>query len=261
MVVEAARKRMAIRPEKLHLVPEKEQRIQSVLLGEFSELETWMSMLWRLRAEFQQVSGVLESSPHGRLDPGNPEHVQKLRRLQEHLRLTAETALVVKAMYEWLYHLREQLEQSEALRAHLSAATWQSLVRTCEYRNSLVTHKTDLKMLPMGGIRYSPDLAKFEIMSVPWQGLPETANQELQRLYEEAAPFLAEEARGEQNTIERMGILYRELSRLPGPLQGRVKLFIGQYGTIADSPNTIAELVASLAEEVLPHCGVEEVRG
>lgn len=204
------------------------------------------------------------------------EHVESLRSRERHdidgaseassimvrrMELGPELTVLTKALYEWLYHIQEDIESEPTLNVAIPGALRAQLDRYCVFRHKLVTHKKERKVFATGGIRSNiHDPSKTEILLVPIEHFPERAIKELDRLYEAARPYLDTAEASEENVYERMGILYRRLGQFTGDsdLQAKVKDFIDHYGTISDTPHELAAFLDEFTAAVAPHLGAKE---
>jgi hypothetical protein len=159
---------------------------------------------------------------------------------------------LLKALYEWLYHLQERLKSDATLKESIPAKLWFRLERYCTFRNKLVTHKESLTHYGSSGLRFDGNFSKIEMLMVPVMGLPDLAKEELHALFELATVHLEAHEAKEQNVFERMAILYRCLDRFPGDLRKRVKHFVAQYGAISDTPSDIAEFLQEFIAAIAP---------
>ena len=245
--LDSCRGRVTIDMGNLRRIPGKRDLVRRLLIQDLREATTLLVLVHKVTQSLQALARQLEefntASESRTIDPGSTE----ANLWDQHFQLISELKVLTKALYEWVYHIREDLESVPTLRAAVPKALWSRLERFCTFRKSLVTHKTTLKVHTGGGLRSSKDFAKFEILMVPFRGLPETAGKELKTLYEVAKSYLDPGEAAEENNFERMAILYRRLSLFPGHLQARVKPFIAQYGTISDTPRDLAEFLDELA--------------
>ena len=234
-------------------MPSKNDLVRRLLIQDLHEAVTILNLVHKitqdLRALARQLEALSATRESGTINPASPEAAL----WEQHFQLISELKVLTKALYEWAYHIREDVESLPTLRTEISKALWSRLDRYCTFRRSLVTHRTTLKVHASAGLRSSGDFAKFEILMVPLRGLPETASKELETLYEMAKAHLDPDEAAEKNTFERMAILYRRLSLFPGRLQARVKSFVAQYGTISDTPSDIAEFLDEFAAALVPH--------
>jgi len=249
----SCRDRAPIGPGNRQRIPGKHGLVQRLLIQDLQEATVLLNLVYKvtqgLRALARQLEAFDSVGNSRTIDPASPEAAL----WEQHFQLISELKVLTKALYEWVYHIREDLESLPTLRARIPKTLLSLLERYCTFRKSLVTHKTTLKVHAGAGLRSSKDYAKFEILMVPFGGLPETAGKELNALYGMAKAHLDPAEAAEKNIFERMAILYRRLSLFPGPLQQRVKSFIAQYGTISDTPSDIAEFLDEFAAAVLPH--------
>lgn len=100
-------------------------------------------------------------------------------------------------------------------------------------------------------MRPSAGYQKTELLLVSFRGLPSSAQAELRRrLFAAVGPHLSPAEAAEQNLVEQMSILCSHLGNLPndrGDLKADIKQFIAQHGAVSDSPEDLAEFLASLS--------------
>ena len=166
--------------------------------------------------------------------------------------LTPQIIVLVKAIYVWLYHLREDFEAHADLRALVPNELWSHLHRYCIFRNALITHKEGLQVIAAGGTRFGPDSTNMEMFIVPIASVPQNMIHEVMNLFDQAKPYLEPQDAAEENFYERLGILYRRLTRLPSELRGPVKKCLSKYGTISDTPEEISSFVREFVITVVP---------
>jgi hypothetical protein len=238
--------------------PQKRDLSRFFLYADLNEAATLLGLIYKIIHTLRDISAkqlvhAKALQPGERreriIDPASEDGML----WQQRIELTPELTVLTKALYEWLYHIREDLQSEPTLKTAVPAPLWSELGRYCNFRNSLVTHKSGRKLHAGVGVRFMRDFSKFEIMLVPFRGLPESAVKKLAALYDEAKLYLNVAERSQENHIERMGILYRRLAQFPGDLQSEVKTFMNHYGAISDTPEELAAFLDKLTSAIAAH--------
>jgi len=237
-------------------VPEKCDIVRFFLYTDLNEAATLLGMIYKLTHTLRDIfarqlerAKTIPPGEHRQIDPTSEEGAF----IHQQIELTAELRVSTKALYEWLYHIREDINSEKTLKAQVPKPLWSQLERYCTFRNILVTHKTGRKVYASAGLRYMNDFSKFEILLVPIVNTPEAMTKRLSALYDKAKPHLDPHDASEENIIERMAILYRRLHRFSGTLKADVKKFVEDYGTISDPPSDIAAFLDEFVAAIAPH--------
>lgn len=255
--------RLIVQQAAEHPAPKKRALAQFFLYTDLHEGATLFGLIYKITHSLREISGRLDrfqTNPPGehrerRIEPTSEEG----QLWQERFELTAELKVLTKAIYEWLYHIREDINSEPTLKAAVPTTLRSQLERYCTFRNILVTHKKGRKVHASAGLRHMNDFSKFEILLVPFATLPEKVIQHLTGLYDKAKPHLDSAEALQENIIERMAILYRRLHRFPGELQAEVKTFLTHYGTISDTPNDMAAFLNEFTTAIASHLNNREV--
>lgn len=250
--------RRVVQQEAERPVPEKRDLARSFLYGDLNEAATLIGLIYKITCAHRDLSArqrerakTLPTGEHKerQIVPTSEEGLLWHQRIE----LTSELVVLTKALYEWLYHIREDIKNDPTLRNAIPPLLTARLMRYCTFRNKLITHKKGRKVYNSGGVRYMNGLSKFEILLVPVEALPDSAVKCLAALYERAKPHFKAAEILETNVVERMAILYRRLDRFPGKLQSDVKTFMEHYGTISDTPEQLAAFLDDFIKAILPH--------
>jgi len=233
-------------------IPGNEHLARHFVLVELHETATLLTLIVDLTATLRSIRHTLDSTRNTErprsIEIGS-ERASLLNQFRHH---TSQLRVLLKALYEWLYHLQERLKSDATLKGSVPAELWSRLDRYCTFRNKLITHKESLKHYGSSGLRFDGSFSKIEMLMVPEMGLPDLARGELDALFELAMAHLEAHEAKEQNVFERMAILYRCLDRFPGDIRERVKNFVAQYGAMSDTPSDIAEFLEELVAAIAP---------
>jgi hypothetical protein len=157
----------------------------------------------------------------------------------------------MKALYEWLYHLRELFGQLSITRMHLGDSTWDQLQGCCDFRNQLITHKEGLEDYLVMGVSKSIDDYGVELDLVPHVPLDKMVR-DLDRLMAKCPAKLKREWSPEQYYYEKVRFLSNNYNILPKELQKDFKAFIRKRGSISLSSEIIAGLILEIVQRVVP---------
>lgn len=241
-----------VRTNKSPQIPDSEDVARHFVLRDMHETATLLTIILEFTEAIRTIGGSLtkswETEGPQTIDPGS-EKAALLNLLRHRY---SQLRVLTKTLYEWLYHLREDIKGHVTLNAAVPKHLWSQLDRYCTFRNKLIAHKKSLKTYGDSGIRFASKFSKMEILMVPVTGLPATAAKELNALFEKAMGHIEPHEANEQNIFERMSILYRRLDRFPGDLQKRVTNFVAQYGAVSDTPDDIAAFLEEFVIAISP---------
>jgi len=233
------------------LVTKKDEVAARIVAEDLSETFTLLATLYRTIVNIRSIS----TSTQGYLKP-QPDNPDLQPLLWEQQFLTQQATVLMKAAYEWLYHLQEDIHSSASMSRALSPATSAELKRLCVFRNLLVTHRHQRQFAALSATRMSADFVDLELMHVPFGQLGDDFNRELAKVFAIAVEHLPSEDIIQTVPREQLAILYRRRAMLPKSIYGRIDSLIKKGGTFSDTPLTIAKFVNRLATELeygLPH--------
>jgi hypothetical protein len=233
------------------LVTMKDDVAARIVAEDLSETFTLLAMFYRTVVSLRGITSSTQA--HFDAQPDNPD-LQPL--LWEQQFLTQQATVLLKAIYEWLYHLQEDIGSSANMLRVLSPAMSAELKRLCVFRNLLVTHRHERQFATLSATRMSADLVDIELMHVPFGQLGADFKRALADVFAEAIEHLPPEDVVQSVAREQLAILYRRRELLPKTLYGRIDSLIKKGGTLSDTPLTIAKFVNQLATELegaLPH--------
>lgn len=233
------------------LTPERVQLLHRFVINDLNGAVTLLSMMHAHLVEIREMQSVMFPETN---EPGptsiDPEST-RARAGSRYFQLVEELGVLIRAVYEWLYHVKEDIEAIPTVSAHLPRSVRDQLDRYCLFRNVLITHKKGLQVYTSGGMRISASGMEAELLLVPLTGFPEAARNSLSRLFKDATSCLTAEQGKEVNVFEQIGILSRNLEAFPGDIKKRTSDFIRQYGAISDYPVNLATFVRQLAEVIM----------
>ena len=250
-ILSSNRIRFAIRDPQV--LPSHTRLLAGRVFAELGEIATILEMIYET-AESHRVTQarLLDGKfPSGTVDATTKLGKEFLQLFEYSLRCVSRQTIHIKALYEWLYHLKELIEADRALKRLVEPVHWAKLTAYCDFRDRLITHKSGLKGPVLGGMIYSADMQKIELNLVVL-GLPQSAIRELDTLFNQCASELTAEESTEANVYERCRILSRQLYRFRDHRRGRIVAFFGKYGTRSQNPGDIAEFVAEMCADLIP---------
>ncbi|MEM2488027.1 MAG: hypothetical protein QXR44_05490 [Thermoproteota archaeon] len=236
-------------PPNRKLIPEHHNILRELIIRELSEILIILLMIHKSMNSFYIV--------HEKIMKMTDEKIGEKSLTEEEFltirKATEELIILIKVLYEWLYHLKELIENNEKLRSSVPKKLWKKLKAHCDVRNKLITHKEKTQTYLTSFMRFSPrpDIDRFEVLMMPIFP-PESAVKELDRLFSECSNELTPEEAREVNFYERCGILYRNLDKFTDEQGRKVVAFIQKYGTILANPPETAELIRDLAITLVP---------
>lgn len=252
-IIQTYRSKFADRGTKL--IPSRLDLIKRLILSEISEALTIFCMIYKSMNNLyhlqEQMKELHQRLPSGTVDDKTPNGREFISIISQHIEIISELEIHIKTIYEWLYHLTELFESHPKIRSLVPDVLWRTLQAHCEFRNKLITHKKGIQTYLMGGIRFSGNFDKVEILMMPLSP-PDSAINELDKLFSQCSENLTTEEAGEVNFYERCGILYRNLDKFTGDRRAKIVAFIQRYGTISANPPDIAEYIRDLVEVLIP---------
>jgi len=219
---------------------------------DFCEISALLSLVCDRIAELRRIDKDKDQEHSRNSDNTKTVERDTERYILLRITLTSQITVLVKAIYAWLYHLREDFKAHADVRALVPNDLWSHLDRYCTFRNALITHKKGLRVIAAGGTRFGPDSTKMEMFMVPIASVPQDMIHEVMNLFDQAKPYLEPQDAAEENFYERLGILYRRLTRLPSELRGPARVCLSKYGTISDTPEEISSFMRELVMAVAP---------
>ncbi len=236
-------------------IPEKIQLVKQLIFAEFSEIVTLEKMTYERMDSFgtinQRMLELGKKLPSGTIDETTPEGTEYISLVNQFRKITAELTVLVKALYEWLYHLQELMQGHAEIWSLVPPGLRSKVQSECEFRNKLVAHKGRLHVFPLGGMKFSGGGESIELIMMPMSP-DEVMSKELNGLYTKCAPHLPADEAGEQNLYEKCRVLARNMDKFPGQLRKEVISFVQKYGSISAEPVDLAELVRDLAASLVP---------
>ena len=147
-------------------VPNRLGVLRSLVYSEFSEIMTILSMLNdnvdTLRSAAKRMNELQRRIPSGPIDPSSADGKVYIDVMDRHRLSSDRLQVLIKVLYEWIYHLSELLT-SPQMRRLVSAPLWLRLQSYCAFRSRLVTHQQNAAVpLLKGAMRFSADLQKIE---------------------------------------------------------------------------------------------------
>jgi hypothetical protein len=156
----------------------------------------------------------------------------------------------IKALYEWLYHLKELIESNQPLKSKLEKeGLWAKLKVYCEIRDKVITHKagrngrTGIQVYLSEGMTLPKSADDIELLMLPFA--PSASDQQkLDELYTKCWPGLKDHS--DYDYFGKWRMLSNWFHELDGELQKEVKVFFSQFGMITHSPSRVAAFIEKL---------------
>jgi hypothetical protein len=153
--------------------------------------------------------------------------------------------VLMKAVYEWLYHLKQMIAGNATVRGLVNADHWKALQFHCIYRHELVAHRKQTVPRLQPGMFFFDKLSSMVILSIPYHP-PANVRGDLDGLFADCAPYLSAEAQRSESYEDKCRAVYQAFAGLPAPLQERVKGFMRRNGALSSEPVAIAEFLRDL---------------
>ena len=196
-----------------------------------------ISLLFSLVRDF--LRELMESNPL--MQEGNQRPL-----LHRYVFLTQVLPILVKACLQGLDNVENILTQ-KGLTKLLDQGTAKELKRLMVYRDKAIVHKNPLGAI--SGLRVGGADGRIEMMS--FGIIPSELHERTHALFEKCSPFLPEEVRGEVNSHEQLGLIYRNLTLITdGVLVREVKNVIGNFGVISPQPSEIVANALSILRDL-----------
>ncbi len=231
--------------------------LTNLVFSEISDIVIILKMICRCMEELrlldERIMELRKRVPDGTVDRSTPEGDQFFSAVTRQHEANSELEIYIKTTYEWLYHVMDLVRSHPAIRSLVEKSTcWNKLRSHCEFRNKLIAHKKGIKVITMGGIRYSARDFHAEIVLMPFVP-PASAVKELASLFVRCASVLTTDEANEKNFFERCKILFRNLDKLTNnTAREQVVSFVRRYGTISAQPIELAEFMRDLAKNLMP---------
>lgn len=255
VILESLRSMVTLSEDDIKRSPGRIQLLKRQIYAEFSELTQLLEMIRKiiflLRIRNQKLEALRDELPKQMVDKIASSERLVARLMNQLPELTANLKILIKALYEWLYHLKELLVASVEIQSLISHHHWLRLQSFCDIRNKLITHKGKTKYFFMGALRFSEDFSKCHVFLTPFSP-PDSAIKELDTLFPECAGVLSKEERSEENYFERINLLYKNLHKLEGRRREKVVSFVSRFGTYSDSPEDISSFLLDFVREFMP---------
>lgn len=208
------------------------------IVSELLEIVVILKMIYKNAHRANLIISRL-TKPHSK----NPKNIAI-----EYFDLSSELRIYIKSLFEWLYHIKELLENNRAL---ISVPLMLRLKTFCEFRHKLITHKRNLRIKPMGAIRFSRNSENIQLFMT--SAFPSEASiKELDELFSNCTAKLTAKESTEINYHERTEILQRNLEKYEGSLRGEIISFMEKFGTVSINVIEIAEYITCLVKELIP---------
>ena len=113
------------------------------VFAELGEIATILEMIYET-AECHRVTQTRlldEKFPSGTVDETTELGKEFLRLWEDSMRCVSRQTIHIKALYEWLYHLKELIEADQVLKDLVEPVHWAKLTAHCDFRAKLITHK------------------------------------------------------------------------------------------------------------------------
>ncbi|MBI4468778.1 MAG: hypothetical protein HY650_05575 [Acidobacteria bacterium] len=239
----------ALRP-----MPAQMEVIKRLTISELNEILILLKMIGRaLRARgaaYLTIMASLKSTSPRSADAGVGDKTQIQDAQTQMMSTGMELQVLVKALYEWLYHLSELLTDP-TIEGLVPGPLLEKLERYSAFRSKVVTHTKDRAVLPMGALRSAPNFADVELVMTPFE-FPEPAISELEALYEDCRREIANDEATGENLHERCVILLNNLDKFKDLRRGRIISFIGRFGAISPNVSEVAECIRDLTSVLVP---------
>ena len=255
-IVDVGAASIAVRGSSAPSIPQQLDVRKRSVLSEIREAVTILTMAQEVIAVLRDVIDVgmhelYAQLPEGPIDQSTDagKRFNELFGLQ--ITLMPRLSFLIKALYEWIYHLGELLD-APPLQQLLPGQMRSRLRAYCAFRDKLVAHQQYAVVdLMRGAMRFSGDFNSIELMLTS-AAQPATATTELEALFTACGDKLTDTEREEGNFVERCKILANALDRFRDARRGRISSFIERYGAVSDTPIGIARFLRDLAQAVVP---------
>lgn len=212
--------------------------IESLIIKELYQLRNILGMIYEEISERDELHEVLYTNDL------NEQIYNRYNIIDSRLRIH------FRAIYLWLYNLKILIDKHSQKNLLVTGKNKSNLEKYCEFRHKLITHKVELKTVPLGGTVYTKGKFDFRIMMTPINA-PDDAVREVNEVFENCKKYLSDEDSLEKNFHTRLDILYRNLTEF-GDKQKEVLDVIEKYGTYSDEPIILVEFIRDLCKELLP---------
>lgn len=194
-------------------------------------------------ATMNELKGLNESLKQ---DCADKTKINKQFESGDHMRV------LIKAVYEWLYHLKNHIEGDQNIKRLVDVKVFEKLKTYCEFRGQLIAHKKGLRVLTMSALRYNPTNQSAEILMTSFAQYPETVYKEMSRLYKKSAEECHEVDPMTNNFNEQCKVLCNNLDKLPKDLRNSIREFLKKYGAISADIGELAKLTCDLSRDLMP---------
>ena len=224
---------------------------------ELSDITAILELINDLSKQYEEAKGKFSKYWH-LADPGH--RFQKESPYQEELLQTSTSMFLIKsrlifcmkALHEWLYHLKDKFEKDGIGSAEIGDNPWKNLKACCGIRNNLITHKGKTQDNLVEDVSESLIDGSIELDLVPYAPTI-AAGESLEKLLEKLPANLNPEGfTAKKSYYESVELLINEYVNLPGELQGEWHKFIEDHGSISLTSIKIAEFMLEIVNKLIP---------